>query len=552
MRIAGVMGLVALAGLIAPALPGQQVAAAAATHCTGPFASVTAPSPGPSDILYGTAASRPNDVWAAGLQSTASGPRNLILHNGGTGWSQVASPDRSSSGDQLTAVSASGPSDAWAVGWYDPGNSSVPFAPQTLHWDGSTWTAEPFPALPAEVDTDVHPAIVDISPTDAWLVGAYLTAGNDVSVVAHWNGSAWSLVSHPAAAITLSGVAASGPSDVWAVGVGAGPSFPTVIEHYNGSKWATSATLPGVRLGSVATVSHTQAWAVGASSSGNATATAEWNGSAWNVVPSPNPSSTDSLDAVSATPGGGVWAVGGEVDFGTGIGETQPMAMHWDGTAWTAIPATGTEPDVGGNTGTFFGVVAITDTRVVAVGLGSNEASLVADLCPFTVENHGFGPLSGAVSGPGAAAYWVIPAADTASHDLADGTGFHLFDSGAKAPGSSFGFAFPASGTYTVTDKSNGAREMIAVPMLAANVGGEGTPTLEWAAAIPPGLNRFEVEDIPPGATTFTVFYKNTSKTRQHLGTQFVAGTYEFRCRMRNLTTGAITGWSPTLTLVQP
>jgi hypothetical protein len=216
------------------------------------------------------------------------------------------------------------------------------------------------------------------------------------------------------------------------------------------------------------------------------------------------------------------------------------------------MPATGTGPDLSGNTGTFHGIVALTDTRVVAVGQGSNQASLVADLCPFLVENHGFEPLSGTVSGPGAAAFWAIPASDTASHDLADGTGFHLFDSGAKAPGSSYGFAFPASGTYAVTDTSNGAKEKVAVPMLATNVGGEGTPTVEWATTDQLGGARFEVEYILPGATTFTVLYKNTSKLHQHLGTQFGAGTYKFRSRMRNLTTGAITGWSPTLTLVQP
>jgi len=45
------------------------------------------------------------------------------------------------------------------------------------------------------------------------------------------------------------------------------------------------------------------------------------------------------VTAVSALATNDVWAVGSEVDFGIGVGESQPMAMHWDGTAWTALPA---------------------------------------------------------------------------------------------------------------------------------------------------------------------------------------------------------------------
>src|SRR5215472_11532044 len=73
---------------------------------------------------------------------------------------------------------------------------------------------------------------------------------------------------------------------------------------------------------------------------------------------------------------------------------------------------------------------------------------------------------SAEVTGPGASAYWAVPASATSSHRLADGTGFGLFDSGIKAPGSSYAFAFPASGTYVVTDRSDGAQQKVAVPIL--------------------------------------------------------------------------------------
>jgi hypothetical protein len=555
MRFASMIGLVAIAGAVVPALTGQQAvpAASASANCTGPFVKVASPSPGTADnILFATAAAGAGHMWAVGRQYSGTNYRNLILSNAGHGWSQVAAPNSGPADNQLTGVSASGPSDAWAAGWYYTGDSAKPFAPQALHWDGFSWTAKPLPALPGELDTDTSPGIVDISPTDAWLVGAYLSGSTDGSVLAHWDGTSWSLVTHPAAAIALTALAASGPNDVWAVGVGPGPSFSAVIEHYNGSAWTTSATLPGIRLGSVSSVSPAVAWAVGTSNGGNATATVEWNGSAWKVVPSPNPgSSPDSLTAVSALAANDVWAVGSDVDFGIGVGESQPMAMHWDGTAWTAVPATGTAPDVFGETGTFFGVVALTATHVVAVGFGSSQAdSLVADLCPFTVRDTGFAPSSANVSAPGAAAYWAVPASDETSHQLVDSSGFGLFDSGPLAPGSSYAFAFPASGTYLVTDKTDGASEKVSVPMLAiTNFGGR--KMLEWANAAPPVGVRFQIQDIPPGDTKFILF-RNTRTTGCRLALQLAPGTYRFRSRMRDGATGAATGWSPTVTVTLP
>lgn len=554
MRFAGILGLVALAGSVAPALPGQQVASASvagSASCTGPFARVPSPSPGSSDnILFATAASGTHDVWAVGRQSDGAGIyQNLILFDGGSGWSQIASPDPGPSFSALAAVSASGPSDAWAAGSYDTGNPADPIAPEALHWDGSSWTSEPLPALPGEFNADEGPGIVDISPTDAWLVGGWFGASTSGSFIAHWDGTAWSLVSHPGVA-GLNAVAADGPDGVWAVGTGAGPSFPAVIEHYDGSTWTKSATLSGVSLSGVTSIGPARAWAVGGTS-GGATATVEWNGSAWKVVPSPNPSTAGGLDAVSGVAGGGVWAVGTEVDFSTGIGESQPMAMHWDGTAWTAAPAIGTAPDTFGSTGTFLGVVAVTASRVVVVGFGSSQAdSLVAHLCAFAVRDTGFDPSSAKVSGPGAAAYWVLPASDTSDHELADGSGFGLFNSGSKAPGSAYAFTFPASGTFLVTDRSDGAHEKVSVPILAIR-GAHGRPGLWWASAAPPAGARFEIQDIPPGGTKF-VHFKTTTKLAQGLSRQLPAGTYKFRSRLRNPTSGATTGWSPTLTVTVP
>src|SRR5215469_12391523 len=546
MRLMGFLGLIALTGSIVPGLAGQhEVPAAAATAaCTGPFTEVASPSPGSRNILNAAAPAGAHGMWAVGEQDTSAGAerQNLILFDGGHGWTQVTSPDPGPEVSTLTAVSASGPSDAWAVGYYFTRGSATTYPPQALHWDGSSWTSVPFPVLHHEVDTGGI-SVADISPDDAWMVAGQLRGP---PVIAHWDGTAWSRVTVPTGVRSLSAVAASGPDDVWAAGIAKAATFTAVILHYNGTAWRKSATLPGFApVKGMASISRTQAWMVGAD--GEASAAAEWNGSAWHVVPTPVLSTQDTLYAVSGTAKGGVWAVGSYYDF---RGHQQPMALHWDGTAWTAVPAPGTATEpatgTGGDSGIFLGLATPTASRVVAVGFGASQGgSLVAHLCPFVVGDTGFAPPVANLSGAGAAAYWVFPSSDKASHNLADGTGFNLFDSGAKAPGSAYAFAFPASGTYTVTDQSDGASEKVRVPMEILD-NSNGGVSMHWASQAPPPGARFEIQKMAPGSTKFAHLWI-TTKTARAFHKLLPAGTYKFRSRMRNPATGVTTGWSPTL-----
>jgi hypothetical protein len=546
MRFTAFLGLVALAGSVVPGLTGGQAASAApaTAGCTGPFTQVATPPPGiGQNTLNGVAMAGAHGMWAVGEQETSTQAlQNLVLFDGGHGWSQVASPDPGTVQDVLSAVSASGPADAWAAGHYFTGKT---FALQTLHWNGSSWALVPFPALPHEINDGVDDiGIVDISPDDAWLAGSQLNGG---AVLAHWDGTAWSLVTPPAGVRGLRAVAASGPDDVWAVGWTAAAS---VILHFNGKAWRKSATLPTVGLSAVTSISRTEAWAVGSTGAGAASDAVEWNGSAWHVVPTPALSTQNTLYAVSGTARGGVWAIGSYVNG------TQPMALHWDGTAWAFVPAIGAAASPasgdGGDTGTFLGVVTPTASRVVVAGFGYGAGTtLVAHLCAFQVRDTGFAPAVADLSDAGAAAYWVFPASDSASHDLTDGTGFGLFDSGTKAPGSTYAFAFPASGTYTVTDRSDGATEKVRVPIELVADYGQRQVELSWASQAPPAGARFQVQMMAPGSTTFANLWI-TTKTAHVIYRTLVPGTYKFRSRMRNNTTGATTGWSPILTVTVP
>jgi hypothetical protein len=92
-----------------------------------------------------------------------------------------------------------------------------------------------------------------------------------------------------------------------------------------------------------------------------------WNGSAWTILPSPNPAvptpagTTQTLTGVVAVAPHDAWAVGGTSDI-SGFQPSRPIAMHFNGTAWSLA----TLPDVG--FGAIASITASSPTSVWTVG----------------------------------------------------------------------------------------------------------------------------------------------------------------------------------------
>ena len=117
----------------------------------------------------------------------------------------------------------------------------------------------------------------------------------------------------------------------------------------------------------------TDCTAVGAfdSDSGAETLVESWNGSAWSIVPSPNPTSIpgfsgDSLHAVSCTGSTACVAVGGNNTISTHF--VQTLIESWDGAAWSVVPS----PDGPGSASSLGGVSCINPSDCTAAG-GSSE-----------------------------------------------------------------------------------------------------------------------------------------------------------------------------------
>lgn len=241
----------------------------------------------------------------------------------------------------LTSVVAFSACDVWAAG--DQGTHSL-----VVHWNGRGWTL--VRSGVAHWYYGGQPVTIGgTSDRDIWLVTVNADAQ---AVVEHWNGARFSQVHLPLPAGTkgaqLTSVSAVSRTDAWVVGyyVTAGtPSGATLVEHWNGRAWSVVPSADPSTPGQLGTedllygvsAHRDEAWAVGNYADGmidgQGTLTERWNGHAWTWVKSPNAAQDNLLDAVSADSPSDAWAVGSD----GGLANVS-LVEHWTGTAWKLVP----------------------------------------------------------------------------------------------------------------------------------------------------------------------------------------------------------------------
>jgi hypothetical protein len=324
----------------------------------GSWAVVSSPNVGAyGSLLNDIAARTASDAWAVGATAKTSSNDTLALHWNGSSWSAVTTPNPVPgcydgnvqwTGNRLNGVAPVSATDVWAVG-------TSCYEQRTLveRWNGSSWRIVPSPSFQTGGDgiqNELHD-VAAVSAANVWAVGFH-TASNGayVTLALRWNGSAWNVVTTPNPNQTVSifrGVAATGPTDVWAVGyTNAGASQP-LIEHWNGAAWSVVPS-PKLSTGSilerVAALSPTDAWAVGyqvAPSGAQTTLAEHWNGKSWSVVPTPNLStaygSSNVLRGVTAVSPTDVWAVGMFQNDQTNYHQHRTLTLHWNGSTWSVV-----------------------------------------------------------------------------------------------------------------------------------------------------------------------------------------------------------------------
>lgn len=335
------------------------VAAAAQTSI---FSIQNSPSPTPAgNMLNAVAALSPSDVWAVGFDNSSNlnEAKTLTLHFDGTSWKTIPSPNpgkcnQGNFGNVLTSIAAVATNDVWAVGFTFPCNALL--QPMTMHWDGIKWTVVATPKLP--FNNNALNGVAVFASNNVYAAG-FQTASNGASLtlIEHWDGTSWSVVSSPNKNQTgnvLSSISGSSPTDIWAVGNNVAPNVPvkTLVEHFDGTQWKIVASpnpLPTGSLNqnvlvSVAAVSPTDATAVGyildSSQLRELTMVQHWDGVSWKVVSSPNVDSSsgafNTLRSVSAFSSTNIYAVGFFAN-GTTNANQRTLVEHFDGSSWTIV-----------------------------------------------------------------------------------------------------------------------------------------------------------------------------------------------------------------------
>ena len=139
------------------------------------------------------------------------------------------------------------------------------------------------------------------------------------------------------------------------------------------------------------------------------------------------------------------------------------------------------------------------------------------------------------------------------AHSVVDTSGLGLFDSGPKLMVSYFEHVFTAASTYHYQDTIPPSALQAAIPTLTGqiNVPVDAPPSaivnvpflVTWASVSQGSNIVFDVQVRLPGALDFVLWQTTAAFSDNY--TARSPGNYQFRARMRNTVSGAVTGYSP-------
>ncbi|MFN2582855.1 MAG: hypothetical protein ABR498_08970, partial [Candidatus Dormibacteria bacterium] len=240
---------------------------------------------------------------------------------------------------------------------------------------------------------DGFAGVTCVTPSDCWAVGSYFDGNSEQTLVEHWDGTSWSIVSSPnqvpgpgagtEESNALNSVSCVSSSDCWAVGFYVRtvqtPTAPQntpvtsndepLYEHWDGSNWAlvtpvivgtTDYQLFGVSCSSSSTCHAVGYWEPTASSPEVFTST--WNGTTW---AGDTQTTAGELRGVSCVDASHCWGVGLDASS-----TSATLVEMWNGTSWVVQSS----PNQGTDSNFLEGVSCISPTDCWAVGLYVDDA----------------------------------------------------------------------------------------------------------------------------------------------------------------------------------
>ena len=328
----------------------------------------TAPA-APNSYLNGVACTSPSVCIAVGgvTARTGFGAHGTLAERwNGTAWSITATPNIAQS--FLNFVACTSPSACTAVGFGGGGSLAE-------RWNGAEWAVQPTPN-PAGAGGVSFLAVACPSRSACVAVGNYFTdSGRGMTLAEHWNGNRWRIAPTPDTGGQLSilwGLACVSVSDCTATG---NSDAQTLAERWDGTQWSLESTpnppgVPASALFAVDCPSSSACQAVG--TTGPQTLAEGRTGSRWRIENSPAEvgAQASQLAAVACTSPSACTAVGGKVSYSGGFvapsgNPLGTLAERWNGTAWRLVPT----PDPAGAAGAFLtGVACPRSSTCMAVG----------------------------------------------------------------------------------------------------------------------------------------------------------------------------------------
>jgi hypothetical protein len=344
----------------------------------------------------------------AAILAVASGLLLIFAGGGalaaGATWTVADSPNATLPGGQLESVSCSAPSACTAVGKYL--NTSGLTVTLAERWDGSAWRKQPTPNPPGDTTSSVVPELLGVScPTGNFCaaVGEYQQPFGSASLAETWNGHQWTMPSFPVPAGSdspaLAQVSCTSATFCEAVGtfIDSDGNTDPLAAAWNGTSWNLQPTpgLPdpaGFTAVSCTSPSFCEAWAGGNPSNPGPEVAEQWNGTAWQLQAVP--SSATAVNSVSCASAAFCEAIGPDV------------ADNWDGSQWSAqtLPSSL-------SSGNLTGVSCASPRRCEAVG----EANVSGNIVGVAAAWNGSGWTAQSVPNPAQATFADLNAVSCAS-----------------------------------------------------------------------------------------------------------------------------------------
>jgi plastocyanin len=129
-------------------------------------------------------------------------------------------------------------------------------------------------------------------------------------------------------------------------------------------------------------------------------------------------------------------------------------------------------------------------------------------------------------------------------HSATDASGLGLFDTGLVAAVAFSSKVFVAAGTYPYADSGSALTAVVEVPLQL----GAGGPNIQvaWASVAAPAGYVYDVQMLTPGAPAYVDWQAGvTMRQKNYNHTATGPGLYKFRARLRQIASGATSGWSP-------